>query len=80
MTNAYLCLADRDGLKTVLPETAYSKRELARLMADRKDRLALWTVLNPLEAQVLESLLQHAEYIPAMRYLESNIRYWGRAI
>ena len=80
MTDAYLCLADRDGLKAVLPETAFSKRQLARLVENRTDRMALWTVLDPQEAQVIDSLLQEAEYIPAMRYLESYIQHWGRVI
>jgi hypothetical protein len=78
MTDAYLCLADRGGLKTVLLETELSKRQIASLMEDRSDRMAFWTVLDPLEAQVIDSLLEAAEYSPALYYLESKSRFLGR--
>lgn len=80
MTHAYLGLADSDGLKTLLPETDSLQRRFSQRIRDDRQQIAVWSVLDSHAVDVIQQLLDAADYRTAWRYLQSHSAHFGRLV
>ena len=80
MMQAYLGWADHSGLRVLQPETDLTQRRFIQNLSDDHDRVAVWIVADSTVLQVLDFLLNSADYREAWTYLQSHSAYFGRLI
>lgn len=80
MMQAFIGWADRNGLRTLQPETLNRSDRLQRAFQHRDDRVAVWCVAEPNVLFALNALLQAAEYSDAWAYLQIHSAHYGRIL
>ena len=80
MMQAFIGWADRNGLRTLQPETLNRSYRFQRAFQHRQDRVAVWCVAEPDVLFALNALLHAAEYSEAWAYLQIHSAHYGRIL
>ena len=77
---AFIGWADRNGLRTIQPETTNRSDRFHEEFQHRQDRVVVWCVAEPDVLFALNALLHAAEYSEAWAYLQVHSAYCGRIL